>query len=357
MTKSALKQIAALPSCGGGLSRLVYAHARRMGVDARSLLRKAGLTVGEIETPETPLGVAQQIRFTHLVAEAIGDENLGAHLAQSYDLREAGLLYYVAASADTLGQALSRMERYSTVANQSVKLHVKKARSVRIGLQYAGVTRHTDVHQMEFWIVSIIRLCRWLTRRHIDPIHVRLMHRRENGKFELARLTSGKVEAGADTDEIDLPIEAWDYPLLTADPYLQRLCVKFCEETLARRETAQSPLKVVVENTIASMLPHGSVRIDAVAKKLGMSPRTLVRRLAGEGVSYGEILSDLRFALARRYLSDRALSVSEISWLLGYAENSAFTRAFHRWTGISPKAARAQQRLSAGRVPRLAATA
>jgi AraC-like DNA-binding protein len=82
-----------------------------------------------------------------------------------------------------------------------------------------------------------------------------------------------------------------------------------------------------------------------------------VRRLAGEGVSYGEILSDLRFALARRYLFDRALSVSEISWLLGYAENSAFTRAFHRWTGISPKAARAQQRLSAGRVPRLAATA
>jgi AraC-like DNA-binding protein len=357
MAKSALRQITALPNCGGGLSRLVYAYARHHGADPAKLLHRAGLTVGEIQNRDAQIGVAQQIRFVQLVADALGDENLGIHLAQTYDLREAGLLYYVAASADTLGQALCRIERYSTVANQAIRLSVKKAKSVRVGLYYAGVARHTDVHQIEFWIFSIIRICRELTKRELSPVNVHFMHRRDGDKYEIARLADGKVKAAADIDEIDLPVEAWNYPVLTADPYLQHLCVKFCEETLARKTTARSPLKVTVENTIAALLPHGSVRIGKVAKKLSTSPRTLARRLSAEGVSFGEILSELRFALARRYLSDQTLSMSEISWMLGYAENSAFTRAFQRWSGTSPRAARAQQRRTSGPPPRQAASA
>jgi AraC-like DNA-binding protein len=105
----------------------------------------------------------------------------------------------------------------------------------------------------------------------------------------------------------------------------------------------QSPLKVQVENAIAALLPHGQARQDLVAAELGMSPRTLARRLAAEGSSFAEILTQVRSALADRYLADRTLPISQIAWLLGYAEISAFTRAFQRWTGLVPSAARAQQ--------------
>jgi AraC-like DNA-binding protein len=100
-----------------------------------------------------------------------------------------------------------------------------------------------------------------------------------------------------------------------------------------------------VENAIAELLPHGQAAQSAVAKQIGMSQRTLARRLAEEGCSFSELLSKVRRALADRYLMNPSLSISEIAWLLGYAEVSTFTRAFQRWTGASPSATRASARL------------
>lgn len=344
MPKSAVKQLGALQTCVGVLSRLAYARARRSHVKVGNLLRQAGLTLGEIENRDTPLSVANQIKFVELVAKAVGDRHFGLHLAHTHDLRESGLLYYVAASADSLGEALLRMERYSLVVNEAIKLRVKKAKFVQVTIQYVGVARHTDIHQIEFWIASLIRLCRHLTKRDLNPIRVRLMHRRIGETDEMAGAIDGRVEAGANVDEVDLPVASWDYPVVTADPYLHRLSVRCCEQILARRATRASPLKVTVENAVAGLLPHGQVRIDIVARRLGMSPRTLARRLSSEGWSFAAIVSDLRSALADRYLADKTMSISQISWLLGYAETSTFTRAFQRWTGISPSTARAQQR-------------
>ena len=140
--------------------------------------------------------------------------------------------------------------------------------------------------------------------------------------------------------------KAAKYPIVTADPYLNRLCVRFCEETLARLGKKTSPLKVKVENVIAALLPHGEMHFDAVAVQLGMSGRTLARKLALEGHSFTKILEDLRLALARRYLAESEMSISEIAWLLGYSEVANFTHAFHRWTGTNPRTERAKARRS-----------
>jgi Helix-turn-helix domain len=88
------------------------------------------------------------------------------------------------------------------------------------------------------------------------------------------------------------------------------------------------PLRVNVENLIATLLPHGQARRDVVAQKLGLSPRTLGRKLSAAGISFARILEELRFGLAKRYLSERDLSISRIAWFLGYTEVSAFSHAF-----------------------------
>ena len=98
----------------------------------------------------------------------------------------------------------------------------------------------------------------------------------------------------------------------------------------------------VVERTIAQLLPHGKARTVEIARRLGMSTRTLMRRLASEGLTFGEILTELRVDLAKRYLKDRELAISRIAWLLGYQEVSTFTHAFKRWTGKTPREVRAQ---------------
>jgi AraC-like DNA-binding protein len=85
------------------------------------------------------------------------------------------------------------------------------------------------------------------------------------------------------------------------------------------------------------MLPHGRVLAEDVARSLGMSNRTLARKLSDEGLNFTEILQQLRHDLAVRHLNDRKLHVSKIAWLLGFHEVSAFTHAFKRWTGKTPR--------------------
>jgi AraC-like DNA-binding protein len=87
------------------------------------------------------------------------------------------------------------------------------------------------------------------------------------------------------------------------------------------------------------------VHADEISRKLGMSQRTLARRLAAEGLTFAGILDELKLELAKRYLQDEDLRISQIAWLLGYRESSAFTHAFHRWFGKTPRQMRAKEKL------------
>jgi AraC-like DNA-binding protein len=87
-------------------------------------------------------------------------------------------------------------------------------------------------------------------------------------------------------------------------------------------------------------LPHGRAHSGEIARRLGVSKRTLTRRLAAEGTTFSGVLESLRRNLARRYLAEQELSISQIAWLLGYGEVSSFTHAFKRWAGQTPRQAR-----------------
>lgn len=326
----------------GVLSRAAYEHAKHLGVDVDALLQQAGISRDAIADRAATVGSSNQIRFVQLVADALGDDLFGLHLAEALDFREIGLIYYAGASADTLGTALRRTERYIGIQNDGIRFTVSRGKTVRVRFHYVGLARHSDVHQIEASIALVIRILRHLTGRDLTPTRVRLMHARASRKADLERLLGATVETGAADDEIEFPAESWDLPIVSADPFLHRLCVQAGEQALARQNKNLSPLKVQIENAIAAALPHSQASHDRIAAALGMSPRTLARRLSETGLSFAGILDEMRSALAERYLADPALSISQIAWLLGYTEVGAFTRAFQRRRGMTPSAARAR---------------
>jgi AraC-like DNA-binding protein len=142
---------------------------------------------------------------------------------------------------------------------------------------------------------------------------------------------------------VQFPSEAAKRQIVSADPHLNKLLSKYCDEVLAARKVPSGPLRINVENLIATLLPHGQARRDVVAQKLGLSPRTLGRKLSADGISFARILEELRFGLAKRYLPERVLSISRIAWLLGYTDVSAFSHAFRRWAGRAPRADRSRR--------------
>jgi AraC-like DNA-binding protein len=106
----------------------------------------------------------------------------------------------------------------------------------------------------------------------------------------------------------------------------------------------------LVEDRLVSLLPSGRPQASVIAEQLGMSERSLRRRLLEEGTNFAELLDRLRKRLALRYLDDEHVSLKQIAWLLGYSELGAFNHAFKRWTGTSPGQMR-RQRASASPSP------
>ena len=343
-TASALnsaQDLASIPLAGGGLSRLAIARLQNAGVPVVPLLRRVGLTPEVIADPEERLSVRRQVALLDEAAIALNDDCLGFTLARDFEPREIGLLYYVMASSQTLGDALKRIARYSHITNEALVVGYQEGKRLIISLSYSGVPRHSERHQIEFCMFAVLRICRMLTGQNLVPQHFSIAHYRTEGISEMARFVGTKVEFGAGTDEFALNIDARTLPLVHSDPHLNDLLLKYCEAALADRRGDMSQLRTRVENAVASVLPHGRVLVEDVARSLGMSERTLARKLSDEGLSFTEILQQLRRDLAVRYLDDRKLHVSKIAWLLGFREVSAFTHACKRWTGKTPSEMRA----------------
>jgi len=327
----------------GTLARLASARARAAGIDVAPLMAKAGVSRQQVEEEDFELPAEDQIRFVELVADALHDDLLGFHLVRDVDLRELGLLYYVLNSSDLLGDALRRTERYCAIINEGVRLRVSGGKGLALDLKYVGVKRLSDRQQIEAWVTGLVRICRQITNRQLLPCSVSFVHRREGGCPEMNAFMGREVTFGADADRIVFPRTAQQMPVLGADPYLNRLLVRYCEEARAHRAST-STFRIRVENAIAPLLPHGKATAREIARRLSMSPRTLTRQLAPEGLNFSTVLDRLRADLARRYLQDGGLSSSKIAWMLGYGEVSAFNHAYKRWTGRTPRETRASHK-------------
>ena len=345
-----VRRFPATPTATGGITRLAYIRASEAGIDLKPLLKEAGLTERQIENRDTRLEVRHQIRFLNLVANTLRDELLGFHLAQAVDLRELGLLYYAAASSNMLGEALRRAARYSSIVNEGVSLKYREGGDIKISFDYIGIARHSDRHQIEFVMTLLTRLCRHLTGLRLLPTHARFSHHRADDFSEVAAFIGSEIEFGATMDEVAFAETAKHLPVVSADPYLSDLLIASCEEALSRRPTNRGSFRSQVENAIVPLLPHGMARAAEIARRLGFSQRTFARRLALESVTFSAVLEDLRRELAAQYLAESGLSISQIAWLLGYRETSAFAHAFRRWTGKTPREARAQGSAQQGEV-------
>jgi AraC-like DNA-binding protein len=334
-------RLSSIPTATGGIARLACERLRRAGKDLAQLVSKAGLTIEMIDDPGHRIDTSAQIRFLELAAEELQDDYLGFGLAQDFDLGKIGLVYYVMASSENLAEALRNVERYSTLNDEGVSLRVSFDRATEVALSYVGVERRSSRHHVEFWLVTLVRICRRLADSRLSPRQIRVRHYRPETPHEARTFLGCGIEFGASADEIVFADSVASLPSVCADIYLNKLLLDYADEALEKRKLNRSNLRSRVEEMIVQVLPHGGASAGDIAGRLGMSRRTLARALSAEGATFSEVLEQLRIALAKRYLSERELPISEIAWLLGYGETSSFTNAFVRWTGVTPRGFRA----------------
>ena len=327
-----------IPSATGGIARLACARLCELGNDVAAVLAEVGARPEQVNDDAVRLEVPKQIRILELASAELQDGLLGFHLARDFDLREIGLVYYVIASSERLADALLNGKRYCTIMNEGVRLNVKlDDGAAAITLDYVDVDRQSDRHQIEFWLVTLVRICRQVTDTRLAPRHLRVRHRRDETPTEMRSFFGCDVEFGAASDEIFFPAPAASLPIVGSDNYLNDMLLRYAEEALADRPQERASLRSAVERALPQLLPHAKASASNIAQNLAMSRRTLARKLRDEDVAFAEILEETRAALAKRYLAEHNLPVTEIAWLLGYSEVSSFSHAFKRWTGMTPR--------------------
>ncbi|NRB18965.1 MAG: AraC family transcriptional regulator [Rhodobacteraceae bacterium] len=287
------------------------------------------------EAPTYPL--VETVKFFERAAVLTKNENLGFQLGKEQDMRRAGLICYVGLAAPTAGGFLANFARYSRVASPA--LEVDKSHLQQGGViswDYAISPSLKRRQYVEFSTASLLHTLRRFTVGPISPRVVRFQHNRRSQIDEFEAYFCCKVEFGAATNGFTFDPKDLDLPLTSADEQLLSVLQKYGDQVLAEIARQSPGLVIAVERAIAEQLGAGTVTLESVASGMGMSPRTLSRKLAAEGTSFFRLLENLRKSLAKSYLRDTNLVLAEIAFLLGYSGLGSFNEAFKRWTGHSP---------------------
>ena len=269
-------------------------------------------------------------------AEHLGDTCFGLDFGSGIDPLDAGLIGYVATSSAKLGEAIHNFVTYISVFSEGVRPRLEIEGQLAI---FSLEVIDPDVRQRqqiyEFGLTLAMNTTRFVMGRRLVPEWVEFGHDRRNDIDEFRRYFGAPVHFGMPRNAIILKRSHLDLRCRSADARLLRILKGYCEEILKQRPE-KGDLKHDVEHLIATHLPSGAATKQRVARELGMSERTLARRLSDLGTSFAQILEEVRHQLAVRYLEEPDVRASEVSYLLGYSEPSAFNHAFRRWTGVSP---------------------
>jgi AraC-like DNA-binding protein len=337
-----------LPTTSGFAAREAVATLRKHNIATAPLLLRAGLSEqGLSRAADEGKGFAQRVsaigqcKFLEYSAEAMDDSAFGLHLAAQIDPRDVGLYFYAGSAAPDLGEALALFSRYCRIVNEAFRQKLTHGSDgVAVEVEFVGLPRYAARHNMEFAVAGVRTALRTITGRNITPTGVTFSHNRNSDLREFERFFGCPVEFGAPNTAFQISADALRLPLITADPKLLRVLRPYCDAAAKERNVKPGTLRSAVESEVEKLLPHGKAKAENVAETLALSLRTLARRLADEGTTYGDVVDQLRRSLATQYLKEPGMSLAQIAWLLGYEGSTSFNHAFKRWTGRSPSADR-----------------
>jgi len=310
-------------------------------------LAGVGLREADLADPDRLLDLERVLRLTQAAAEAVGDDCLGLHLGASWDLGGLGVLSYAVLNAPTVGTGLRNLDRYGRSHVQGGRITLaREGREAQLRYVLEVADRELARQHVESAAVVGLRIVRRLAGDTWRPRRVVFGHVRPRDAAEHARIFGCPVRFGGD-EQLLMSFDAADLerPVAGADRRLLPIIEQHLDKLLDI--DVKAALVQDVRSVLAQVLCDGNPTIRLVAKRLGMSVRTLQRRLDGHDVVFRDLVQEIRRELAERYLAERSANLTEVAFLLGYSELSTFDRAFRRWTGSTPVAARRSLRAAA----------
>jgi AraC-like DNA-binding protein len=320
----------------------VFEAAVRAGVPAESLADAVGVDLALLRQVDAQMPFNTLIAVYEQAAELTGEQAFGLRLGQESDHSKYDLLGYLIANSQTYSHALEHLVRYLQVWTDAVQFALStEGGEARLAYIYAAGAPPPDLRRQEaeHMLSTMLLVGRQLTGQRWKPKSVRFEHRKPKSIAAHKRVFEAPLHFSCARTELVFSARLLELPLPQADPALAALLQRNARALLGTN-TSGSSFADQVRREISKVSAPGDLQLAVVARKLGTSARTLQRRLGEEGVSFDELVRVTRSTLAKKYLRKGELAICEIAYLLGFSQPSAFHRAFHRWTGTTPRAFR-----------------
>ncbi len=316
-------------------TQILWKYMEDQGLDPASVFKKAGINPEVLANPEVRVNVSQVDRLWLLVMDKIDDPCFGLKMVNYWHPSQVGALGYAWLASSTLRTALKRAARYIHVVSEDLSLELEDSpRGLRVTVAIDETMLSLPV-QFDLVLSILLHMCRYNFGEELVPTQVTLMHSQPDCTELFEDYFRSEVSFDADVNSITFARADVDTPLSSAN----RQLVLMHDDILMKYliEIKKGDLREQIKSIIIDRLPDGKVTDKVVAKEINMSERSMQRKLKEMNTSFRVILNDVRKMVATQYIKNSANSMTDIAFLIGFSEQSAFSRAFKKWTGQSPR--------------------
>jgi len=331
---------------GAGFVRALMELAVSKGASRKELAERSRIDSIELQDQDNRIPFSKYIALMRAGKELCHDPALALHFGEAFDMADISIVGALGSACETAAGSLRLTNRYARL--------VADLDGVAAGDRYQ-LSRASD----GLWVVdtrknpnafpeltesSFARIVCACRRRIGDaPIvkAIHVTHAEPAYRAEYDRIFRMPVVFESDKNAL-LTDDKWlSHKVASSSRYAFGILSAHADALLKRLEISKST-RDQVENMLMSLLRTGDANMDTVAAKLGFSRQTLFRRLKAEGVTFENVLDELRYKMALHYLNEQRVSVNETAYLVGFSDPAAFSRAFKRWTGSSPRMMRSR---------------
>ena len=341
------------PTVAAGYPKAFLEFAVSRGADRGTLVERSHIHPHDLEDQDNRVPIARYMALMKAGVELCNEPALALLFGEAVRMQDVSIVGLIGAAAETVEEGRRQLNRYARLmldeddGGTSDRLELIRDRG-KVWLKAASGLYVENPLLTEAAFARCVCGARALFGATHDatrwpyPKAIHFTHGEPSYRAEYDRIFGVPLVFGSHMNALLMDEEFLSIRPPQPNRYALGVLSAHAETLLDRLESSKST-RGRVESVLMPILHTGDARVDTVSAKLGLSRQSLLRRLRAEGVTFEQVLDELRHRMALHYLSGKKLSVSQAAYLLGFSDSTAFSRAFKRWTGFSPRTVRASQ--------------
>ena len=332
---------AAGPTVGAGYARALMDFAVSKGANKARLIKRSQISINDLQDADNRVPLRKYIALMRACIDLSGDRALALHYGEIGNLPEYSIVALITDASKTMGHALVQLNRYGRlVIEVDVGSQDRFQISPENGQTWIVDTRKDPNSFPELTESTFARMVCHTRQFGTDAKPfvkaLEVTHAKPAYHAEYDRIFRAPVTFNSARNALLIDPSWASHKVSRTSRYAFGVLSKHAKALLKSLEDAKT-VRGQVEGLLIPILHLGNPSIERTAEKMGLGRDTLYRKLKTEGVSYEKLLDELRHKMALHYLDGKKVSVNETAYLVGFSDPSAFSRAFRRWTGTSPR--------------------